>query len=365
VRRAWDLYSERNKFLKFFNRVRRLHDEQLVKEDAFGWELVFAQAASARRFMTISTPDCHFHEGTLENAVDALMGRAPLVCTLYNENFEALGRRQVVRSTTINVNYPSDCPSPYGPDNLAARMLRWNQGENGMDFASLRSFVDDNAHWIKMRDGLRLGLDPRTNEATSVFREILQYYQLILTSAGIARSMVFFYGTNWVQNLCVCQILRARPRLSPLRELITRWPLDHDPKPGLFDNCGHLAKGLRYLTFLSLGVFLAEMAIVAPIEIVVNGNGNDEDRLILNGDVRFNLPRQVRLPAGIQNPLTASELVLHLEQLKPRIGALHVGKNYTKAVEKCFETRARFIERRSGNFKAGDLDRCIHDIVKP
>ncbi len=103
--------------------------------------------------------------------------------------------------------------------------------------------------------------------------------------------MVFFYGTSWVRNLCVCKNLRVRSLIFPLRELTTRWPLDHDPRPGLFDNCGHLAKGLRYLTFLALGIFLAEMAIIAPIEIIVNGNGNDEDRLLLNGDVKFNFPR--------------------------------------------------------------------------
>jgi hypothetical protein len=107
------------------------------------------------------------------------------------------------------------------------------------------------------------------------------------------------------------------------------------------------------------------MAIVAPIKILINENGNNGNLLILNRDARFRLPQQVRLPPGIQNPLTASQLVLYLEQLKPRIGALHVGRNYTQAVNKCFETRARFLERRSGRFTAGDLDRCIQDIVKP
>jgi hypothetical protein len=367
VRRARDLYLERNNFLTFFNRIRRLHDGLPANNDAFGWELVFAQVAPTNVVMTIPTSDCQFHEERIENAVNSLMGRANLVCTLYTQNFVPGGNR--VRSSTININYPSDCPPPDGPDDLAARMVEWNQRENVMvDVESRRSFADDNARWVEMRNGLRLGLDPRTNEANegnSVFREILQYYKLILTSAGIARSVVFFYPTGWVRDLWVCQILRARPSPSPLRELTSRWPLDHDQKEGLFDNCQHLENGLRYRTFLSLGVFLVEMAIVAPIKIVINENGNNGNLLILNGDARFRLPQQVKLPPGIQNPLTASQLVLYLEQLKPRIGALHVGRNYTQAVEKCFETRARFLERRSGRFTAGDLDRCIQDIVKP
>ncbi len=113
-------------------------------------------------FITFSISDCHFHENSIESAVDTLIGRAHLVCTLYTENFEADGDHKVIRPSAININYPSDCDEP---DNLAFGMLLWNEREDiTLNVASCRSLADDNAHWIKMRDGLRTGLDPRTND---------------------------------------------------------------------------------------------------------------------------------------------------------------------------------------------------------
>jgi hypothetical protein len=298
----------------------------------------------------------------MEKAAHALIESGNLACTVYTQNFAPDGR--TVFSGMVDINFPSDCDPGVTPQQLAAQVASWNQRYLQVDTATRRTFADDSSHWIQLRDELKFGLDPRRNEPVTIFREVLLYQKLALMAAGIARTVVFFHGTRWVRDLCICEILRARPTLSRLRELISRWPRAHDRKVGLLDNCNHIpANGPGYWTFLSLGVLLAEIAVVAPIDIEIVGETGSTP--VWNGDIRFRLPQQVPLPPGVHNPLTAEQLILHFEQLKPRFKALHVGRGYRMAVEECFGLRARFIDRGNGRFLAGDIDRCIEYIVKP
>lgn len=249
--------------------------------------------------MAIPSPDCKFHEESLRRAVDALTTRANLTCTLYAENPDANGGP--IQAHLISINYPTDYLQIDGPYDISDRMISWNQDMSMLvNVTSRRSFADNNQHWIQMRNNLRNGLDPRTDGAINAWRQMWQYYRLILTAASVARAVVFFYGTDWVRDLCVCELLRAKPSLNPLRELTSRWPLVQDLPQDIFDNCQHLPNGKYYITFLLLGVFLTEMARVGPIDV----EPAMEDSTF-NGDIRFRLPPYV-LPPGVQNPLTPS-----------------------------------------------------------
>ena len=362
VRRARDLHSERHKFLTFFKHLRKRHDDQLDNDEAYGWELVFADLESESPMLVIPSPDCHFHKSTLASSVNALVEIANLTCTVYAQ--KNADNEHQLHAHLFNVNYPGDHPQVGELDPLHAQILNWNTDTTQIvNAASCRAFLEDNDRWTQLRNSLRLGTEPRTIRAVDNWRQVLEYYRLILTASAIARAVVFFYGTEWVRDLCSCEIMRARLSSPTTSGLITRIPLAPSPPDGPWDDCQHLPQtNLRYKTFLLLGVFLMEMAFVAPIEI--RPTGVPREAGTLDGDVEFILPLDV-LPRGVHNPVTVSKMLVYFHQMKPRGGAAHVGMNYRAAVEECFNMRNRFVWQRHGRFTAGGLDRCIKRIVEP
>jgi hypothetical protein len=368
VRPMRDFHVEHRHFLRFFQRFRQWQEGHTVNDPSNLWQIVFAQRPPENPVIDVPTADCQLHEETIEKAVNALTWGANLICTMYTEtwNWSRSQDDPLVNAAMVEMIYPTDVPD-YSAGGFAAQLTEWNQRNNpAVDIDSRCTFTYENANWQNIRNMLRDGPDPRTSsEPQTVFRQILHHYRLILSAAGVSRTLVLFYGSQLVRDLCSCQIMRARPVESPLREIITRFPneidFDNAQKPSVI--CQHIPEYGKYLSFVLLAVFLAEMAIVAPIDIEYLQATRTADSF--NGDVRFRLPHYVQLPDGLTNPLTASQLVSSLEQLKPRVKTLHVGIKYKKAVEECLATRQRFLRRRTGVLKAGDLDRCIEDIVKP
>ncbi|KAF2120770.1 hypothetical protein BDV96DRAFT_628245 [Lophiotrema nucula] len=322
---------------------------------------VFAQRPADTESLSIAIADCQLHEESLERTIQALTGKENLVCTMYTETWEDFDYDYPVRAELIELIYPWD-------DRSSTRSLNDRNGL-GVSFrprSARLPFTSDNIEWQEMRDMMRDGPDPRTStEPRDTFRHILQHYRFILSAAGVCRNTILLYGTEWTRDLCNCQLMRARPAHAPMREFIARWPTENDFSEGHepSSTCQHIPEIGKYVTFVSLAVMLAEMAIVAPIEIEWLQDTQSDDSF--NADVRFWLPRSVRRQIHLRNRLTASQLVTHLQQLKPRAKTLHVGLKYKKAVEECFAIRQRFIQRRSGVPTAGDMDRCIEDIVKP
>lgn len=364
VQRVRDFHVEHRRFLRFFRDFRRW---QKVNDDSNLWQNIFAQRPPESPIMDVPTADCQLHEEPIERAVNALTSGANLICTMYSETWDWSQNDPLVNAAMIQIIYPMDLHDSSSAAGFEAQLTEWKQRHNpAVDIDSRRTLTSENVNWQNIRNVLRNGPDPRTAaEPQNAFWQILQHYRLILVATGVSRTLVLFYGSDWVRDLCSCTIMRARPVESPLREIITRFPNEFDfddaRKPSV--TCRHISEHGKYLSFVLLAVVLAEMAIVAPIDIEYLPAPQPANSF--NGDVRFRLPTYVRLPGGLQNPLTASQLISHLEQLKPRAKTLHVGLNYKKAVEECLATRQRFLQRRSGVLRAGDLDRCIEVVVKP
>jgi hypothetical protein len=165
-----------------------------------------------------------------------------------------------------------------------------------------------------------------------------------LAAVAAARSTILLYRCSLVEGLCFCGINLYGSHEKDKRLAYLRNP-----------HCAHVGYRARTDTFLLLAIFLAELAVGAPIRV------QDLNSSFLPEQHQFEIPEEFLLPgfSGWMDWDTLSDL---LSERMYEVPEQFVSVEYLEAMDYCYQLSQRL---RSRDFVNDDLDICIARIETP